>query len=122
MVRAPGISRRFFFPWNVVSDQDFVNAEIQCGLQSRSITQNVRVHAARVRSLLDYVIDNGQLEYDWGNSPRQKPDAPFEPGLVFGNDPTNHCHGPHRRQTGNWSEVGKYSLRNRLTEMPECDN
>jgi hypothetical protein len=67
MVRAPGISRRFFFPWNVVSDQDFVNAEIQCGLQSRSITRNVRVHAARVRSLLDYVIDNGQLEYDWGD-------------------------------------------------------
>jgi hypothetical protein len=49
-----------------VSDQDFVNAELQYGLQSRSITRNVRVHAARVRSPLDYVIDNGQLEYDSG--------------------------------------------------------
>jgi hypothetical protein len=26
-----------------MSDQDFVNAELQCGLQSRSITRNVRV-------------------------------------------------------------------------------
>jgi hypothetical protein len=36
---------------------------------------------------LIYVIDNGQLEYYGGDSPRQKPDAPFEPGLVFRNDP-----------------------------------
>src|SRR5277367_568769 len=99
MVRAPGISWRFFFPWSVVSDQGFVNAESPCGLRSRSITRKVREHAARVRSPLDLVIDNGQLEY-WGDLPRQKPNAPFEPGLVFGNDPTNHCLGPHRRQLG----------------------
>jgi hypothetical protein len=35
-------------------------------------------------SALDYVIDNGQLEYDWGDSPRQKPDAPFDLGWCLG--------------------------------------
>jgi|HubBroStandDraft_1064217.scaffolds.fasta_scaffold14552_4 hypothetical protein len=64
MVRAPGISRRFFFPWRVVSDQDFVSAEFQYAPQSESVGRNVRVQAARVRTVIHYVIDTGQLEHD----------------------------------------------------------
>jgi hypothetical protein len=63
---------------------------------------------------LIYVIDNGQLEYYGGTHRVKSQMLPSSLGWCLGMTPTNRCHGPHRRQTGKWSEVGKYSQRKPL--------